>query len=206
MKMKLYHISDTLRLGQTMSRDYKQNLELAVPFVQALERSEDCFYGMLLSAKYLKSVLGKFSLRDMQTNYTKWAVEGAFEFIRKTEFPESYSRLLSHYFYDRLSHIRRLYEEDWNMAEKEERFNFHVFVVEVDDDAPQKRDMLLFDQAFDALWEREDLPAVLDCARRYFAGKPSEAPVWELLSDKPAKAVQELTDWLHQEKEQEGQV
>ena len=51
--MNLYHISDTLRLGETMSQDYKQNLELALPFTEALERSEDCFYAMLLSAKYL---------------------------------------------------------------------------------------------------------------------------------------------------------
>lgn len=194
--MILYHISDTLGLGETMSQDYKQNLELALPFAEALARSEDCFYGMLLSARFLKSVLGKFGLRDMQTNYVKWAVEGAFEFIRRTEYPESYSRLLSNYFYDHLSDIRRLYEVDWNMAEKEERFNFHVFEIELEDEAPQKRDMLLFDEAFDAMWEHEDLHTVLHCARRYFSGEQSENPVWEILSDKPARAVKDISNCL----------
>lgn len=204
--MKLYHISDTLRLGETMSQDYKQNLELALPFAEALERSEDCFYGMLLSARFLKSVLGKFGLRDMQTNYVKWAVEGVFEFIRRTEYPESYSRLLSNYFYDRMSDIRRLYEVDWNMTEKEERFNFHVFEIDLEDEAPQKRDMLLFDEAFDAMWDREDLQTVLRCARRYFAGEQSESPVWELLSDRPAKAVRDLTGYLRDEKDREART
>lgn len=201
--MNLYHISDTLRLGETMSQDYKQNLELALPFTEALERSKDCFYAMLLSAKYLKRVLGKFGLRDMQTNYIKWATEGIFEFIRKTEFPESYSRLLSNYFYDRMEDIRRLYEVDWNMTEKEERFNFRVFQIHLEDDAPQKRDMLLFDEAFDAMWNREDLQTAIDCARRYFSGGQSETPVWEILSEKPAKAVADLTGYLRDEPQRE---
>ena len=57
--MILYHISDTLQLGQRMTPDYKQNMELVTPFVQALNRSEDCFYALLLNAKLMKSVLKK---------------------------------------------------------------------------------------------------------------------------------------------------
>ena len=41
--MKVYHMSDTLQLGMSLQRDYKKNMELTLPFVQALERSEDCF-------------------------------------------------------------------------------------------------------------------------------------------------------------------
>lgn len=40
-------------------------------------------------------MLDKFGMKNMATNYTKWAVEGVFEFIRRTEFPESYCRLTS---------------------------------------------------------------------------------------------------------------
>ena len=69
--MILYHISDTLQLGEVMSHDYKKNMELVVPFVQALKKSEDCFYALLLNAKLMKSVFGKFGMRDMQTNYVK---------------------------------------------------------------------------------------------------------------------------------------
>lgn len=194
--MKLYHISDTLRMGETMAQDYKKNMELVTPFVQALERSEDCFYGMLLNAKLLKSVLGKFGLRDMQTNYVKWAAEGIFEFIRRTEYPDSYSRILSNYFFDNVSDILRLYLEDWNMAEKEERWNFHLYEMEVEDDAPQKRDMRLFDEAFAAMWEHDDLQTAFACARKYFAGGQSEDPIMEILSDKPARAVTDISGYL----------
>ena len=82
--MKVYHMSDTLQLGMSLQRDYKKNMELTLPFVQALERSEDCFYAMFFNAKYLRAVLGKFGMKDMATNYTKWAVEGVFEYIRRS--------------------------------------------------------------------------------------------------------------------------
>ena len=60
----------------------------------------------------------------------------------------------------------------------------------------QKRDMRIFDEAYDAIWEREDVHAVLNCARWYFAGEASAEPVWEILSEKPAKAVRDMTDYL----------
>lgn len=191
--MVLFHISDTLQLEAALSQDYKQNMPLVEPFVQALNKSEDCFYAMLLNAKLLKTVLRKFGLMDMQTNYVKWATEGIFEYIRMKEFPQSYSRILSNYFCDNHADIRQLYEVDWNMKEKPERFQFHVYEVEVDDDAPQKRDMRLFDEAFDAMWDNEDVSAAIHYARRYFSGNQSDTPVWEILSDKPARAVKDIT-------------
>ena len=197
--MILYHISDTLQLGEVMSHDYKKNMELVVPFVQALKKSEDCFYALYLNAKLMKSVFGKFGMRDMQTNYVKWATEGIFEYVRITEFPESYSRMLSNYFYDNLSDIMRLYEVDWNMREKEERFNFHVYQIELEDEEPQKRDMLLFDAAFDAMWDNDDIQTAIDCARRYFKGEHTETPVWEIMSDKPGKAAVDITYILDRE-------
>lgn len=191
--MILYHISDTLQLGEMMSQDYKKNMELVVPFIQALKRSEDCFYALLLNAKLMKSVFGKFGMRDMQTNYVKWATEGIFEYIRITEFPESYSRMLSNYFYDNPTDIKRLYEVDWNMNGKAERFNFHVYEIELEDEKPQKRDMLLFDEAFDAMWDNDDIQSAITCARRYFQGDHTATPVWEIMSDKTAKAVKDIT-------------
>lgn len=197
--MILYHISDTLQLGEMMSRDYKKNMELVVPFIQALKRSEDCFYALLLNAKLIKSVFGKFGMRDMQTNYVKWATEGIFEYIRITEFPESYSRILSNYFYDNLADIKHLYEVDWNMKGKAERFNFHVYEIELEDEEPQKRDMLLFDEAFDAMWDNDDIQSAITYARRYFQGDHTATPVWEIMSDKTAKAVKDITYILDSE-------
>lgn len=197
--MILYHISDTLQLGETMSQDYKGNMELVAPFVQALKKSEDCFYALLLNAKLMRSVLGKFGMRDMQTNYVKWATEGIFEYIRITEFPESYSRMLSNYFYDNPSDIKRLYEVDWNMKGKAERFNFHVHEIELEDEEPNRRDMLLFDEAFDAMWDNDDIQSAITYARRYFQGDHTATPVWEIMSDKTAKAVKDITYILDSE-------
>ena len=47
--MILYHMSDTLKLGDKMALDFKKTMSLAQPFVQALEQSEDCFYAMVLN-------------------------------------------------------------------------------------------------------------------------------------------------------------
>lgn len=41
--MILYHISDTLQLGESMTQDHKKNMELVAPFVQALQSSEGYF-------------------------------------------------------------------------------------------------------------------------------------------------------------------
>ena len=55
--MKLYHMSQTLQLGNTLTPDYESNMALVQPFIQALEQSTDCFYGMILNGKYLYAVL-----------------------------------------------------------------------------------------------------------------------------------------------------
>lgn len=34
-------------------------------------------------------------------------------------------------------------------------------------------------------------------ARQYFAGEQSTAPVWEILSNRKAKTVVDITDYLH---------
>ncbi len=183
-----------------MSQDHKKNMELVAPFVQALQRSEGCFYALLLSAKLMKSVLGKFNMQDMQTNYVKWATEGIFEYIRITEFPECYSRMLSNCFYDNPADIKRLYEVDCNMKEKPERFHFHVYEMALEDENPQKRDMLLFDEAFDAMWDNDDIQTAISCARRYFRGDHTATPVWEIMSDKPAKAVRDISCILNEGK------
>lgn len=194
--MQVYHMSDTLQLGMTLSQDYKGYMALTEPFVQALERSEDCFYGMLFSAKYLRAALGKFGLRDMATNYTKWATEGIFEFVRRTEFPDCYCRLMSNYYFAQLDECKELYELDWGGAPEEERSKIRLFVVELEDETPQIRDMRLFDEGFDAMWDHEDVQTAFDCARRYFAGAHSAHPIWEIMSDKVAVAVMDITEQI----------
>lgn len=194
--MKLYHMSDTLKLGDVMKPDYKYCADLAQPFVQALEQSVDCFYAMVLSGKYLRAVLGKFRLWEW-SDYVKWSVEGAFEFIRKTEFPDCRSRLKCNYFYRDLASCKLLYAYDWGQASEEERAGVHLYEVELDDDQPQALDMRIFDEAYAAMEKREDVRFVLDCARRYFAGKQTAEPVWEIMSAGKATAVADITPILN---------
>lgn len=193
--MKLYHISATLQLGAEMSPDYQRCTELSQPFVQALEQGVDCFYAMVLNAKYLRAVLGKFKLREW-SDYVKWSVEGAFEYIRRTEFPQCCSRLKCNYFYGDLESCKLLYAYDWGEASEEEQAEIRLYEVAVEDEHPQILDMRIYDEAYAAMEEREDVPFVLACARRYFAGEQTAHPLWEILSDKPAKAVADITDRL----------
>lgn len=195
--MILYHMSDTLNLRMEMLSDFKRQEELSNPFTEALMHSKDCFLGMVLNGEYLRAVLGKFGMKDMWSHYLKWSVEGAFEFIRRTEFTDSYSRMRSNYFYDNLEDIKRLYEEDWGGADAEARQKIRLYEIELDDMCPQKRDMLLFDEAFDAMAKNKNIDRVLDCARKYFGGQQTKRPVWEILSEKPARAVKDITSYIH---------
>lgn len=193
--MKLYHMSQTLQLGNTLIPDYEKNLPLVQPFVQALERSTDCFYSMVLNGKYIYAVMNKSGLREW-ADYAKWATEGVFEFVRKTEFPCSYSRMGSNYFYDNIPDCKKLFDYDWGCESKEEQEKVRLFEVELDDDAPQKRDMNIYDEAYDAMAESQNISLVIDCARRYFNGEQTDKPVWEILSSKNANAVADISSVL----------
>ena len=190
--MKVYHMSQSLKLGDILKPDHDETAELCQPFIQALERSEDCFYGMILNGKYLYVLLRKFRMWEW-SDYAKWSTEGAFEFIRKTEFPDCYSRLKSNYFYDNLSNCKKLYEYDWGSASEEEQQKVHLFEIQLEDDHPAYVDMNIFDEAYEAMLQNQDIEKVLSCARRYYSGEQTRTPVLEILSDKPAKAVEDLT-------------
>ena len=71
--------------------------------------------------------------------------------------------------------------------------------VDVDDDAPQRRDMNIYDEAYNAMSTSQNVQLVIDCARRYFGGEHTEAPVWEVLSVKNAKAVTDISGYLRNE-------
>ncbi|MBR4194862.1 MAG: hypothetical protein IKQ54_11115 [Oscillospiraceae bacterium] len=192
--MRLYHISQTLKLGDALSPGHQRLSDLAEPFLQGLARGSDCFCAMLLNGKYLYAVMKRSGLREW-ADYAKWATEGLFEYVRRRSFPEAVSRLACGYYYDNLADCRRLYEEDWGEEIPEEREKVRLFAVELEDPAPQRRDMSLYDEAYDAV-ERQDPEAALELAARYFRGEASEHPVWEILSDKPGKAVEDLTPSL----------
>ena len=192
--MTFYHMSQTLRLGDELRPGNQNFTDLAEPFVQGLEHGRDCFLAMLLNGKYLFAVMNRSGLREW-ADYAKWAAEGLFEFVRRRSFPEAVSRLNCVYYYDDLEASKWLYEEDWGEEDPEEQEKVRLYEIELEDPAPQRRDMSVYDEAYDAI-ERLDLDAAIAAAERYFRGEASENPVWEILSDKPARAVKDLTHLL----------
>ena len=119
--MILYHMSETLQLGDEVKLDYKEYSDLAEPFVKALNFSYDAFYGMFMNANYVGNVLAKYNLKGMPTHEIKWATEGIFEYIRRKEFPEKCNRLNSIYYFDDIDKCKKLYTEDWENATPEEK-------------------------------------------------------------------------------------
>ena len=192
--MLLYHMSDTLSVGDSLVPDYKKNKSLAEPFVKALGLGTEAFQNLLLSAEYFGTVLAKYGMAGMPTHETKWAVEGIFEFVRRREFPDRPGRLDCNYFYDSLSLCQKLYAEDWGAAPREEREKIRLFEVEAAEGVA-RYDMTLFDQAFDRLSDGQtagDIESCMELARQYYGGGQSETPIPEILWGGPATAVREL--------------
>ena len=193
--MILYHMSQTLILGEEMKNDFEKKSELTLPFVYALEKGIDSFCDMVANGQSQQTVPDKLICLE-RTEYVKWCVEGAFEFVRKTEFPNCRSRMNCKYFFENLENFKILYEAGWKQEPEEKRAKIHLYEIELDDECPQKCDMLIYDEAYDAMFEKQDVETVLSCARRYFSGQQSTAPVWEIMSDKPAKAVKDISSFL----------
>lgn len=185
--MRVYHMSQTLQLGNKLKAGYRGNTECCNMFMKALEHSES----------YLQSMIADMKLpNDEWREYVKWCVEGVFEFVRKTEFPSLPSRLDCSYFFDSLDYFKTLYEAGWAQEPEEERAKIRLFEIELNEDDPIKCDMCIFDETYDIMLDTKNISAVLGCARRYFSGQPSAAPIWEIMSDKDAIATIDITDYL----------
>ena len=189
--MIVYHISDTLAKGDTLENGRGHFDRLAEPFIQALEMGQEWFRVMLLQGNYMFQVMSRSGLREW-ADYVKWSTEAVFEYIRRREFPHCPSRLSSCYYYDSVEQCRKLYWDDWGGESPEVRAKIHLFAVELEEDAPCRYDMNIFDLAYTAIEERQDTREALAQARRYFSGAGTADAVWEILSSRPARAVETL--------------
>jgi hypothetical protein len=197
--MKVYHSSDTAQVGTRLINDYKKNIELVRPFVIALKQNKDCFFNLCLSGQYIRAVLGKFNMKNMDTYFVKWATEGLFEYVRQNEFPGLPSRIESNYFFDSIESSKRLFKEDWGEADQEERDKIHLFEVELRDDNPSIFDMNWFDEAFEVIYELEStdqIDVAIKYARNYFGSNKSDDCRLEIVSNKEAVTVNDITENL----------
>ena len=193
--MIVYHYSQTLKEGDRLEPGHLDFTDLCEPFIKALERSRDCFFGMLLNGKYMYAVLDRSDLRYW-ADYAKWATEGLFEFVRRTEFPNSVSRLRCSYFCTGLDDAVRAFDEGFGEEDEEEQEKVHLFEVEVPESSLEMRDISVYDAAYDALNDDQDAEAAIELARKYFAGEHGDEPTWEYLSAGDAVAVKDVSHFL----------
>lgn len=188
--MKLYHISTSpLKKGIKLSAGYKKIEPLVEPFLMALDKGPGAFETLLLQARYLRAVLRRSGLREW-SDYAKWATEAAFEHVRRKKFNRCYSRLGSLFYYADMKDSRRLYEKDYLLPG--DAAGVGVFEIEVQDERPQSFDMSIYDAAYKAMGKNHDLKLIRDCAREYYGGARTAAPVMEILSDKPATVIRKI--------------
>ena len=74
-----------------------------------------------------------------------------------------------------------------------------IFEVELRDDNPALFDMNWFDEAFEVIYELESLDQIdtaIEYARNYFGGKQSENYRFEIVSNKEAVIINDITEKL----------
>ena len=197
--MIVYHYSQTLKEGDRLEPGHLDLTDLCEPFIKALERSRDCFFGMLLNGRYMFAVLDRSGLR-FWADYAKWATEGLFEFVRRTEFPDSVSRLHCSYFCTCIEDAIVAFNEGFGEEDEEEQEKVHLFEVEVPEGSLQMRDLSVYDAAYDALNDDQDADAAIELARKYFSGGHGDEPNWEYLSAGDAVAVKDVSYFLRERK------
>ena len=188
-KKRLYHMSQTLQLGDSLQPDFLQKKERYQPYIQALRNGGNSINDLI-----------EYQRKDPSVDWNelvKCLVEGVFEYIRETEFPMIPSRLNSSYYFEGLEHFETLYQAGWAQEPPEKQALVHLFEIEIEEEQLHRFDMCVFDEAYDVMLERQDLQFVIDSARKYFSGEHTAEPIWEVMSDKPAKAVKDITDCLH---------
>ncbi|MBE6881843.1 MAG: hypothetical protein E7489_02435 [Ruminococcaceae bacterium] len=187
-KIKLYHMSETLKLGDELMPDYLNKSVNCEPYISSMEKGLDSLE-LLLEKKIEEQ-------QEDWNDVVKWCVEGIFEYIRKNEFPDVPSRTKSNYYFDNLDDFAVLYQAGWAQEPEEERNKLHLYEIEIYTEHLYKFDMSVFDKAYDKLHDDKDLESVIIYARNYFEGKNTEKPVWEIMSDSRAKAVKDISDYL----------
>lgn len=102
----------------------------------------------------------------------------------------------SNYYFDNLDDFAILYQAGWAQEPEEERSKLRLYEIEMQAERIYKFDMSIFDEAYDKMHDYKDPESVMICAREYFEGKNTEKPVWEIMSDCPAMAVKDISEFL----------
>ena len=190
--MLLYHYSvDSYRGDKSLINDYARHYQFAEPYILALEKGRDVFDAVLFSTMYFSRELCNLKLRKYE-NYQKDAVEGIFEYVRKTQFAsDSVSRLNCVYYCDDIDAAKQYLYEDCLKDGTFTREQVCLLEVEVDESRVYRYDQQLYNLAMEAM-EKNETDAVFEMAKRYFSKERTKEPLNEILCDSPNEVVMEI--------------
>ena len=180
--MKLYHYSvDSYKGDEQLVNDFKNNYGFAEPYILALKESRAVFEAVFLSTMYMSRELKALGLRKYE-NYEKDAVEGIFEYVRETEFPEKTSRLRCVYYCETEKEALDYAMDDCIADGLFTKEQVALLEVEVEESRICRYDQTFYNLASEAI-ESNDIDSVFNYARQYFSCKRSENPLIEIVSD-----------------------
>ncbi len=180
--MKLYHYSvDSYKGARHLTNDYKNNYQFAEPYILALRQSRKTFDAVFLATMYMSREVKALGLRKYE-NYQKDAIEGIFEYVRETEFPNDTSRLRCVYYCENKRDALDYVQEDCLSNGLFEKEQVVLLEVEVEENRIRRYDQSFFNLASEAI-EQNDIDSVFSYARQYFSCRRSENPLIEIVAD-----------------------
>ncbi len=180
--MKLYHYSvDSYNGAKQLTNDYKNHYSFAEPYILALRESREVFNAVFLATMYMSREVKALNLRKYE-NYQKDAVEGIFEYVRETEFPNETSRLRCVYYCESEKEAVDYAMEDCIASGLFTKEQVILLEVEVEESRVRRYDQSYYNFAWEAI-ERNDIESVFMYARKYFSGQQTDTPLIEVVAD-----------------------
>ena len=180
--MKLYHYSvDSYKGAKHLTNDYKNNYQFAEPYILALRQSRATFDAVFFATMYMSREVKALDLRKYE-NFHKDAVEGIFEYVRETEFPNDTSRLRCVYYCESRQEALDFAQDDCLSNGLFTKEQVVLLEVEVEESRIRRYDQSFYNLASEAI-ERNDIDSVFSYARQYFSCQRSNNPLIEVVAD-----------------------
>lgn len=180
--MKLYHYSvDSYQGAKHLTNDYKNNYQFAEPYILALRESREVFKTVFFATMYMSREVKALGLRKYE-NYQKDAVEGIFEYVRETEFPNDTSRLRCVYYCESEQEALDYAQDDCLSNGLFTKEQVVLLEVEVEESRIRRYDQSFYNLASEAI-ERNDIDSAFAYARQYFSCQRSNNPLIEVVAD-----------------------
>ena len=189
--VKLYHYSvDSYQGAKHLTNDYKNNYQFAEPYILALRESREVFKAVFFATMYMSREVKALGLRKYE-NYQKDAVEGIFEYVRETEFPNDTSRLRCVYYCESEQEALDYAQDDCLSNGLFTKEQVVLLEVEVEESRIRRYDQSFYNLASEAI-ERNDIFSAFAYARQYFSCQRSNNPLIEVVADGNNKVLRSI--------------